>query len=58
MAETTSERKARERRDIKRKKRKLEKKWKRYLDDSKLSSEEQKRRAKVFTRRGEKVPND
>jgi hypothetical protein len=57
MIETTSERKARERKDLERKKKKLRKKWKTYLSDSRLSPEEQKRRAKVFTRRGMKVPN-
>lgn len=58
MSETTSERKARERKDLDRKKKKLHKEWKKYLDDSRLSSEEQKRRAKDFTRRGMKVPKE
>lgn len=58
MTETTTERKAREKKDIKRKKRKLHKKWKKYLADSRLTPEEQNRRAKVYTRRGERVPND
>lgn len=58
MTETTKERKARERQDLKRKKRKLYKKWRKYLSDSRLSSEEIGKRAKSFTNRGEKVPND
>jgi hypothetical protein len=57
MTETSSERKARERKDLDRKKKKLHKKWKKYLSDSKLPSEEQKRRAKDFTRHRMKVPN-
>lgn len=58
MTETTSERKAREREDIIRKKKKLYKKWKKYLSDSRLTPSEQKRRAKTFTYRGDKVPRD
>lgn len=35
---------------------KLMKEWKRYLADSRLTHEEQIRRAKEFTRKGMKVP--
>lgn len=58
MTETTKERKARERQDIKRKKRKLHKKWRKYLSDSRLSREEIQKRAKTFTNQRKKVPND
>lgn len=58
MTETTSECKARERKNLDRKKKKLHKEWKKYLTDSKLSSEEQKRRAKDFTRHRMKVPKE
>lgn len=56
MTETTAERKARERKDLKRKKKRLHRQWKSYLADSRLTPEEQKRRANFFTRRGEEVP--
>ena len=56
MTETTKERKARERKNLKRKKKKLHKQWKLYLADSRLTPEEQKRRAKIFTHKVEKVP--
>lgn len=35
---------------------KLYKKWKRYLSDSRLSIDQQIKRAKEFTRKGMKVP--
>jgi len=36
---------------------KLLKAWKRYLADSRLTPDEQNRRAREFTRKGMKVPN-
>lgn len=36
---------------------KLLREWRRYLADSRLTPEEQSRRAREFTRKGMKVPN-
>lgn len=37
---------------------KLLSQWKRYLVNSRLTPEQQNKRAKEFTRKGMKVPND
>ena len=49
MTETTKERKARKRKNLKRKRKRLHRQWKSYLGDSRLTPEEQKRRA-IFSR--------
>jgi hypothetical protein len=41
---------------MEKKKKKLEKSWRKYLKDSKLSPREQKERAKQYSNRKEKVP--
>ena len=55
VTETTTERKVRERKNLKRKRKRLHRQWKSYLSDSRLTPEEQKRRAIFFTR-CEKIP--